>query len=139
MTIYAHDSASVFCKLLPVGDGGFSGTPAISLSYPNVYSGVAAHGAEHVRQWKDTMVTMECGDPVPWPMFADFIHLRRTSASHCTCGTFQVMGVCEEKRLWLILKEPQFQVLLMYSLSFSQRWSLWSAGGGGGGSGGGVG
>ena len=69
--------------------------------------------AEHVGQWKDTLATMERGDLVPWPTFVDFIHLHRISASHCTCGTFQVMGVCEEILLWLILKEPQFQVLLM--------------------------
>ena len=70
---------------------------------------------EHVRQWEDTLAKIERGDPVPWPTFVDFIRLRRTNASHCMCGTFQVMGVCEEILLWLILKEPQFQVPLIYS------------------------
>ena len=40
---------------------------------------------QHVRQWKETLAKMECGDPVPWPTFVDFIGLRRTSASHCMC------------------------------------------------------
>ena len=64
--------------------------------------------AEHVRQWKDALATMEHGDLVPWPTFVDFICLRRTSATHCPCGAFQLIGFCEEIPLWLILKEPQF-------------------------------
>ena len=58
---------------------------------------------------------MERGDLVPWPTFVDFIRLRCTIASHCTCGTFQAMGVCEEILLWLILNEPRFEVPLMHS------------------------
>ena len=69
--------------------------------------------AKNVRQWKDTLVAMERGEPMPWPLFVDFIRLRRTGASDCTCGMFQVMSVCEEIQLWLILKELQVQ--LMYS------------------------
>ena len=73
---------------------------------------------QHVCQWKDTFAAMECGDPIPWPTFVDFIRLRCTSASHCTCGTFQAMGVCEEMLIWLIPKDPQFKVLLLSSWQY---------------------
>ena len=87
--------------------------PPRSVVAPGRSFALKAETAEHVRQWKDTLAKMEHGDPVPWPMFVDFIRLRHTSASHCTCGAFQVLGLCEEILLWLILKEPQFQVLLL--------------------------
>ena len=68
--------------------------------------------AGHVCQCKDTLAKVERGDCVPWPTFVDLFRLHRT------CGVFQVMGVCEEILWWLILKEPQFQVPLMYSWRF---------------------
>ena len=60
---------------------------------------------------------MERGDPIPWPTFVDFIRIRRSSASYCTGGTLQGMCVCEEIVLWLILKEPRFEVRLLYSFA----------------------
>ena len=73
---------------------------------------------EHVRQWTETLAALEPGDPIPQPTFVDFIRLHRTSASHGMCGTFQVMGVCEEILLWLLPKEPQFKALPLYSWQY---------------------
>ena len=94
----------------------WQGTPSSNRGrFGEVVRAYKAVTAQHVCQSKDTLAKIECGDPVPWPTFVRFIRLRRTSASHFTCGTFQVMGVCEEILLWLILKDPQFQVPLMFS------------------------